>query len=156
MLEQMALVVVVVVIVAALAVAYYFHNHSSKKEEQVIDIKEAQKVLWLQRKNIQACMNRMVNVKLKPFRNGYYVIKEKDQEGKTRLVACRSDNSIIEMYFDSGSIFVEQGDIPTMHTFEIKQKGKDVNEKVCVIFLPDDKMLLNVKTSIIKEATNQG
>ena len=156
MLEQMALVVVVVVIVATLAVAYYFYNHSSKKEKQVIDAGEAKKVLWLHRRNIQACMNGMVNVKLNPFYKGYYVIIEKDQEGKTRLVACRSDNSIIEMYFNSGSIFVEQGDIPTMHTFEIKQKGKDVNENVCVIFLPDDKMLWDVKTSIIKEATNQG
>ena len=113
-------------------------------------------VLRLRIGDIRDCKNGMVNVKLKPFYEGYYVVIEKAEEGKTRLVACRSDNSIIEMYFDSGSIFVEQGDIPTMHTFEIKQKGKDVNEKVCVIFLPDDKMLWDVKTSIIKEATNQG
>ena len=113
-------------------------------------------VLRLRIGDIRDCKNGMVNVKLKPFYEGYYVVIEKAEEGKSRLLACGKDNSIIKMELKNDSIFIEKGSVPTLYTFKVRKKGSRPYRDVCVVFLPDREQVWRIEKSIIEEANKKG
>lgn len=146
MLVIMATVVVIIALVVVIGASIYSRIQKQKNllnAKRQIDIRRAEKIVRLNRRNVGWCSDRKANVKLFPYYNEYYVIIEQCTKGKSRVLACEDDNLIFEEYFNNDSIFIEHGDNPTLYTFRIRiEEGeKPKEEDVCVIFIPNEDMI---------------